>query len=450
MHQFIHLVKKKRFWSAIAGLFIFLVLIILLFLRYGDLLSLNFFQRQTKQIQTKVATEPTEVKFITEVYQIVKQNYWQHLSEEQLVNRFKLSLDRVYGPSAELEKKDLAHLKQKVSWLVSNQPNADQQRLLPQAVDYFLRNLPPRNRSRLYSKKQTTQLRQRVANINPKENYLKVLDLPADASDAAVNQAFILKKKAIRQTASSAAQVKKQLALAQQAYNVLGDQVNRQRYVKTKIEPTISGQLLNKTTFYLKVKQFSPTTIDDLQHVLTQQLAQARPHILILDLRDNVGGAIDYLPYLTGIFIGKQQYAYQFFAQGKTTNFITQAQRLPALAQFKQTVVLINHQTQSSAEVLASVLKKYHIGVLLGVTTRGWGTVERVFPLKTQLSQKQNYAVFLVHHLTLAGNGLPIEGRGIKPDVSLSQASWPEQLKNYGFAPITIKNLQQLLNKRHF
>jgi len=38
---------------------------------------------------------------------------------------------------------------------------------------------------------------------------------------------------------------------------------------------------------------------------------------LILDLRGNIGGSVDVLPYLLGPFIGQNNYAYQFLHQGK-------------------------------------------------------------------------------------------------------------------------------------
>jgi len=98
-------------------------------------------------------------------------------------------------------------------------------------------------------------------------------------------------------------------------------------------------------------------------------------------------------------------------------------------------VVLINDQTQSSAEVMAAVLKKYHVGVLVGTTTKGWGTVERVFELKHQLSDQQTYSVFLVHHLTLREDGQPIEGQGVNPDVDIRQSNWRQQLNAYFNSP---------------
>ena len=436
--------KHKNNWWLIglvlAGLFVGVVAILGFFF-YPKIIEKVFHSPLT----TEVEPESAEVAFIDESYQTIKDNYWQVLSDEQLVNQFKLGLDLVYGPSPELKEKTPQALKTKITQLIKSQPNLDHQKLLPQVVDYVLQNLEPKGRSKLYTKQLTEKLNQKVANINPTKDYLKTLEISPEASDEAVASAFEKKAEEVKKTATSSAEKEKQLAELKQAYQVLADEKNRQRYAQTKIEPTIDGKLLDADTFYLKIKQFSPTTIEDMQHIIQTKLAGHRPHILILDLQDNIGGAIDYLPYLAGAFIGNNQYAYQFFHQGKTEDYLTKNTFLPELTQFKQVAVLINGQTQSSAEVLAATLKKYNYGVLVGETSKGWGTVERVFPLKHQLNHDQEYALFLVHRLTLRDDGLPIEGRGVEPDVKVSQPSWQQQLAEYGFSSKVIGFVRELL-----
>ncbi|MCA9340700.1 MAG: hypothetical protein KDA17_07320, partial [Candidatus Saccharibacteria bacterium] len=98
---------------------------------------------------------------------------------------------------------------------------------------------------------------------------------------------------------------------------------------------------------------------------------------------------------------------------------------------FPRMVVLIDGETQSSAEVLAATLKKYHVGVLVGTASKGWGTVERVFPLEHQLSDTTTYSVFLVHSLTLDDTGNTIQGVGVQPDVRTTDANWQRQLERY-------------------
>jgi C-terminal processing protease CtpA/Prc len=101
---------------------------------------------------------------------------------------------------------------------------------------------------------------------------------------------------------------------------------------------------------------------------------------------------------------------------------------LASLVQYKKVVILVDEGSQSTAEVMASVLKKYNVGVLLGRKTKGWGTVERVFPLQTKFDDNESYSAFLVHTVTLREDGLPIEGNGVEPMISIDDKNWTNQL----------------------
>ncbi|MDP3726866.1 MAG: S41 family peptidase, partial [bacterium] len=81
--------------------------------------------------------------------------------------------------------------------------------------------------------------------------------------------------------------------------------------------------------------------------------------------------------------------------------------------------------------IIASVLKKYNAGVLVGTKTKGWGTIERVFDLKTQLDVTEKYSLFLVHTITLREDGQPIEGRGVEPLIDITQKDWDKKLLKY-------------------
>jgi C-terminal processing protease CtpA/Prc len=80
---------------------------------------------------------------------------------------------------------------------------------------------------------------------------------------------------------------------------------------------------------------------------------------------------------------------------------------------------------------MAGTLKKFNVGILVGSPTRGWGTIERVFPLKTVLDPKQSFSAFLVHTLTLADDNQPIEGRGVIPQINISNKNWQTELNAY-------------------
>jgi len=76
-------------------------------------------------------------------------------------------------------------------------------------------------------------------------------------------------------------------------------------------------------------------------------------------------------------------------------------------------------------------MKKYNVGVLVGESTKGWGTVERVFPLKQQIDKSEKYSIFLVHSLTLKEDGEPIEGNGVEPVIKTADNNWKGQLESY-------------------
>lgn len=145
------------------------------------------------------------------------------------------------------------------------------------------------------------------------------------------------------------------------------------------------------------------------------------------------------------LLIGQDQYAYQFFQQGEKTDFKTRSGWLPSLVRYKKVVILVNENTQSSAEVMAAVLKKYNVGVVVGTRTRGWGTIEKVFPLENQLNEGEKYSLFLVHSLTLRDDGQPIEGRGIDPLIDITDSNWESQLYSYFHYSELTKAIKEIL-----
>jgi len=223
----------------------------------------------------------------------------------------------------------------------------------------------------------------------------------------------------------------------------LKDLVDNRNPKTGKIEPTIYSKRISPNVLYLKIKKFSPTTFDEFQKQTIKQ--DVKGDSLILDLRGNIGGSIDILPYFLGPFIGKDQYAYEFYHQGERIPFKTKTGWLSSLVRYKKVVILIDNKTQSTAELMASVLKKYNVGVLVGSTTRGWGTVERVFPIENQPISNTKYSLFLVHSITLREDNQPIEGRGVNPDIDIKSNNWKSQLFSYFSSKELIESVDSAL-----
>ncbi|MFH0943363.1 MAG: S41 family peptidase [Candidatus Beckwithbacteria bacterium] len=378
--------------------------------------------------KVKTPTDPY-VAFFSETFDTIQTNYWDKLDDPALIDLYLQAARAVTQQPQLVKAQDKKDLFNQLKAATINQETA------ATIVDTVLANLPPAGKSRLYSQKQVTDLSNNVANINPEVNHYQELNLPKNATQTQIDAAYQT------QSATATAKTKPQLDLA---YQVLKDTTTREIYDTVGADPTLPHRLITSQIYYLAINKFSPTTIQELTATADATNQYSKLNTLILDLRDNIGGAIDGLSDFLAPFIGPDQYAYQFFQQDKKEDFTTKGSWITGLAKFKKVVILINQNTQSSAEVMAATMKKYHVGVLVGTTTRGWGTVESVFPLKNQLGEEQIFSLFLVHHLTLREDNQPIEGRGVDPNIFITDPAWRQQLLEYYNFPELINAVANL------
>lgn len=387
------------------------------------------------------------VAFLFEIYDTIQQNYWDKITDEQLVSLYVLGTEKLTEKKQEIRAKDQKSLEKLLSDKIKEINEEEKKKEFTVTLaDIVLANLQPFGRSRLYSQQEEVDLKNRVENINPQTDQYGILGTKKDASPEELKKAFEQKNIELKKDTSPDA--KDKLATVNKAYEILSDEKNRAIYNQSGAEPTMEYKLLSPQIFYLHIKQFSPTTIEELLSI-TQKVDKGETlNTLILDLRDNVGGAIDGLPYFLGPFIGNDQYAYQFFHQEVREDFKTKIGWLPTLIRYKKVVVLINENTQSSAEVMAAVLKKYNVGVLVGITTKGWGTVEKVFNLNGQFDPNAKYSAFLVHSLTLRDDNQPIEGKGVEPNINIKNKGWEDELTKQFSFPVLTQKVKEILTPK--
>src|SRR3989344_2008988 len=355
-------------------------------------------QRSDRQTAAINAPEDPKAAFASEIYEIIKKDYWDKITDEQLGTLFKLAKEKAGSDDA------------------------------VKIADIVLANLKPFGRSRLYSKQQETALRQQVENINPEKDLYAALGVPKGASIDEVEKAFQSKPK----TEESA-----------YAHEVLAKPTTKLNYDKGGNEPTVFGKMLKPSIAYMHVKQFAPLTLSEFKTV-SDELALKKPSMLILDLRNNIGGAVDFFQYFLGPFIGPDQYAYEFFHQGDKTPYKTKTGWLDSFSIYRQVVVLVDETSQSSAEVTATALKKYRFGVLVGTPTKGHGTIEELFPVKSDIGDGKTYSVLLVQSITLRADSLPIESRGEDPNININDKDWREQLLSYYNSEALIKVVSEV------
>jgi len=379
------------------------------------------------------------IEFLSETYDKIKENYWDNLTDEQLNTLFKLGIEKLIGKPTDFKTKTKDDFKKMLVETIKIVKEDKKKEFTTQLANLILANLKPAGRSALYTMQDKENLSNRVENINPQTDLYETLGIEKNASPEKLEEAYESK---ISETDSQA-----QLEQVKYAYEVLSDSTQKQRYDITGIEPTVFANLARPDILHLYIKKISPTTLDELKQKTEKFDGTAGLNTMILDLRANVGGSIDVLPYLLGPFIGNDQYAYEFFHQGEKTPFKTKIGWLPSLVRYKKLVILIDDKTQSSAEVIASTLKKYNVGVLVGTKTRGWGTIESAINIDQQIDEKEKYALFLVHSLTLDENGQPIEGQGISPTIEITDSNWKDQLFAYFHYEELTRAVEEVWNK---
>ncbi len=191
----------------------------------------------------------------------------------------------------------------------------------------------------------------------------------------------------------------------------------------------------------------SPTTLREF--ALSVDSASTTPGLdsMILDLRSNVGGSLDFLQNFLGIFIGQNQYAFDLFHQGNYDVQRTVQPKFDELTRFKDIAILTDNMTQSTAEITTATFKKFNLAHVVGVPTRGWGTVENTYPLETNIDPMNKYLLLLVNSITLRDDNQSIEGQGVEPDININDTLWKSKLNNYFRSTSLIQALSESANK---
>lgn len=386
------------------------------------------------------------ISFFLEIYDLIKQNFWNKLSDEQLDNLVKLAIEKLTGTPLPVSPKDKQNLEKTLMEVTKNMSDEQKNEFYPKMADLVLQNLEPFGRSRLYSAKQTQDLSNTVKNIEPGRDRYADLGVTKEATREQIDAAYTTKIQELQKDPPSPEKDIK-IAETDKAYAALKDEGAKKLYDEGGVEPTITYKIYGTRVLYLNMTKFSPTSVQDMVRAGDSNAANTNLDTLIIDLRGNIGGLIDGLPYLLGPFIGNDQYAYQFFNQGNKIDFKTKIGFIPSFVKFNKVIVLIDGNSQSSAEVFASTLKKYNVAVLVGQKTKGWGTVEKVTKLNNQIKNDETYSVMLVHNLTLREDGIPIEGNGVIPDIDITSSTWEKDLLSRYNYPEILDAVKSVLKK---
>ncbi|MBF0468265.1 MAG: carboxy terminal-processing peptidase [Desulfamplus sp.] len=165
-------------------------------------------------------------------------------------------------------------------------------------------------------------------------------------------------------------------------------------------------------TFYLDFKgmqedtnDYRSTTRDVLS--LMQDLEKQKIQGLIIDLRDNGGGALQEANQLTGLFI-KSGPTVQIRSRNGYMSRLDDPD--PSVAYRGPLIVMVNRMSASASEIFAGAIKDYNRGIVVGTQTFGKGTVQALQPIESgqlKLTTAKFYRV----------SGESTQNLGILPDI---------------------------------
>lgn len=174
--------------------------------------------------------------------------------------------------------------------------------------------------------------------------------------------------------------------------------------------PTVFIRMLPHHVGYMDITEFGYYTGPQVLSSYRKLVKEGARGIL-LDLRNNPGGALDQCLQASGAFVPAGPVVtleYKTPQHHRTLDSTGPGTTLPV-------VVLVNQNTASAAEILAAAIQQRGVGILVGTQTYGKGIVQQLMPLPDGAYLKLTVAKYLTP------NGDYIEHKGLTPNVVVTE-----------------------------
>jgi len=165
---------------------------------------------------------------------------------------------------------------------------------------------------------------------------------------------------------------------------------------------------------YVRITQFGEKTAKEFDAAMAQ-LGKEGATALILDLRDNPGGLVDAAVEVVSRFVPGSTLVVATEGRKAGSSQQKYLSRNVNLRIRWPTVVLVNGNTASAAEIVAGALQDLGLAVIVGETTFGKGSVQTVQRVDPSVIPDVGVRLTTAHYTTPSRK--KIHGVGIEPDV---------------------------------
>jgi carboxyl-terminal processing protease len=178
-----------------------------------------------------------------------------------------------------------------------------------------------------------------------------------------------------------------------------------------KIPSVPSAFMVNPTTGYIQLRDFSETTDRELG-VALRELRKLGMQRLLLDIRENPGGPLDQAIKVSNRFLKKGDLI--VYTRGRIANSDQDYRGVDNSDYTNVPVIaLANRRSASASEIVTGALQDHDRGLVVGETTWGKALVQSIY----RLSEGAGLALTTAHYFTPAGR--------------LIQRPWDESFDEY-------------------
>jgi carboxyl-terminal processing protease len=184
---------------------------------------------------------------------------------------------------------------------------------------------------------------------------------------------------------------------------------------KIKIE-SVRSHLEGNDVGYIRITTFNEQTDSGLNKAMQKLRDQSNSKLkgIVLDLRNNPGGLLDQAVAVSDDFLDKGEIV---STRGRRADETQRFNARPGdIANGLPLVVLINGGSASASEIVAGALQDHHRAVLLGTKSFGKGSVQTIIPLPGHGAMRLTTARYYTP------SGRSIQAKGIEPDIEVPQA----------------------------
>ncbi len=168
---------------------------------------------------------------------------------------------------------------------------------------------------------------------------------------------------------------------------------------------TVAGEILEGNIGYIAIVNFASETANEFVKVLEEFDASGVTDI-ILDLRDNPGGYLGAAVDIASVTVPEGVIVDTVYRDERNNSTAYSYLKEPKY----KFAVLINENTASAAEVLASAIGDSGIGILVGDRSYGKGVIQQMFEIWDGCAFKVTTGRYFTR------NGYDINGNGIEPN----------------------------------